>query len=82
MKYLFIHLIIQDGERRHDHKIVHITTGKNINFAAERYAANYWGKSHSRNCNWWCQWGGEIAVKVARVKELTEKEYKILNKYI
>ena len=43
IKYLFIHLEIQDGERRHDHKVLHITTAKNLNFAVEKYVATFWG---------------------------------------
>jgi hypothetical protein len=42
-KYLYIYLVVQDGERRHDHKVLHITKANNLAFAAERYVSTFWG---------------------------------------
>jgi len=79
MKYLFIELQIQDGERRHTHRTLHTTNCKNINFAAQRYAATYWGDS-SRDFggNAWYAHGGEIAIECTDVQELTKPEYDFL----
>jgi hypothetical protein len=76
MKYLFIELEIQDGERRHTHRQVHTTKCKNINFAAEYYAAHYWGYSERTfGENAWYAHAGEIAIECVDVKELTKSEY-------
>jgi len=80
MKYLFIELAIQDGEREHNHRVLHTTTGNNINFAAERYAASYWGRGtrESRKDNfWWVNY--EITIRVELVMELTKEEYTFMS---
>lgn len=74
MKYLFIELEIQDGEREHTHRVLETTNCKNINFAAEYYAAHYWGYSENDNGAWYAH-AGEIAIECVDVKELTKSEY-------
>lgn len=74
MKHLFIQLAIQDGEREHTHRVLHTTNAQNINFAAEYYAAHYWGYSYKDN-NRWYAWGGEISIQVEKVQELTQEEF-------
>ena len=80
MKYLFIELKIQDGEREHTHRVLHTTNAKNIQFAAQRYAAQYWGKSELSFKAWFTH-GGEIAIEVSDVKELTKFEYDLMYKF-
>lgn len=76
MKYLFIELEIQDGERIHTHRCLHTTKCKNINYAAEYYAAHYWGYSERTfNDNSWYAHVGEIAIECTDVKELTKSQY-------
>lgn len=77
MKYLLITLEIQDGERRHTHRVLHTTTGKNIEFSAERYASTYWGYGTHSDDWWWVD--GEIAIRVKLVKELSVYEYKLMS---
>lgn len=78
MKYLLIELRVQDGERQHTHRILHTTTAKNINFAAERYAAQFWGEGErerqpKRNY-WWVN--GEITIQMDNVIELTYDQHR------
>ena len=80
MKYLFIHIEVQDGERKHDHKVLHTTNANNIEFSAQRYVSTYWGKG-KREDNWWW-WNNEFAGRLYSVTELTLEEYEILNKFI
>lgn len=78
MKYLFITLSVQDGERNHTHRVLHTTNAKDINFAAERYAATYWGYgSHDEDGRWW--FNGEMAIKVDNVVELSSNDYYLVN---
>jgi hypothetical protein len=80
MKYLLITLAVQDGERRHDHRCLHTTNAKDINFAAQKYAASFWGygerQSKEDDFFWFF---GEITVRLTSVVELTEYEYKLLS---
>lgn len=79
MKYLFITLEIQDGERVHTHRVLETTNCKNINFAAEYYAAHYWGYGErtfkDMDNHAWFFHGDEIAIDVENVKELTKSEF-------
>jgi hypothetical protein len=80
MKYLFITLDVQDGERKHTHRILHTTNAKNIEFAAQRYVANFWGYGERQNKEddfWW--FFGEITCRLYSVVELTEAEYKLMS---
>lgn len=81
MKRLFITLKVQDGENSHTHRILHSTPGDNIQFAAQRYAAGFYGDDEpERQDTWWYFFSGTIAVEVERVTELTEYEYKLLSR--
>ena len=83
MKRLFIHLVIQDGEREHDYKVIHTTNCNNLDFAADWYVAHFCGRGERQyNDEWWFFWGGEIAGKLIKYQELTDDEYKILSKYL
>jgi len=77
-KYLFIELSVQDGERQHTHLCLHATKAKNLDFVAQRYAAQYWGESY-RDDDVWYAHGGEIAIRLTRFKELTKAKYLFLH---
>lgn len=82
MTKLFIHLEVQDGERTHDHKILHQTNCEDLNFAAEYYVAHFWGHGkRDFKDNWWW-YSGEFAAQLVDYDELSDNHYKILNKYI
>ena len=81
IKYLFIHLKVREGEREHDHKILHTTKCENLDFAAEYYVAHFWGDADRVNDSWEA-WGGEIVITLQRHKELTEEEYNYLQKFL
>ena len=79
MKYLYIRLEVQDGEREHTHHCLHITKAENIIFAAERYAASFWGKStHDEDGKWHTE-GDQMIIEYKKVEELTKKQYNFLN---
>ena len=79
MKYLFIELKIQDGERQHTHRVLTTTLAENVQFVAQRYAASYWGygKREDKDDYWWVD--GEITIKVVRVTELNEFMYRAMS---
>lgn len=79
MKYLFIELLIREGEREHDHRVLTTTDANDIKFAAQRYASTYWGEGE-RDGMYWYAHGGEIAIRVESVVELSEYEYKLLSR--
>lgn len=78
MKYLFIRLIVIDGGRENTHYVFHITKVNNISFAAERFAATYWGRGE-RDGDGWLFDGGEVYVEYTKVVELTKEKYYELN---
>lgn len=81
MKYLFITLDVQDGERKHTHRILHTTNAKNIEFAAQRYVAAFWGNGERQNKKddfWW--FFGEITCRLYTVVEISEFEYNLMSK--
>jgi len=81
MKYLFITLDVQDGERKHTHRVLHTTPGENIEFAAQRYVAAFWGygERYNKEDNYfWVD--GEITLKLSNVVELSEYEYKLMSR--
>jgi hypothetical protein len=80
MKYLFIHLEVQDGERRHDHRILHATKANDIVFAAQRYASTYWGTSSlNKETGWWEYNACEFAIRVKNVIEISEYEHRLMS---
>jgi len=81
IKYLFITLDVQDGERKHTHRILHSTPGENIEFAAQRYVAAFWGQGERYNKEDDYFWFfGEITCRLSNVVELTEYEYKLMSR--
>ena len=81
MKRLFITLDVQDGERKHTHRVLHTTPGENIEFAAQRYVASFWGygERYNKEDNYfWVD--GEITLKLSNVVELSEYEYKLMSR--
>ncbi len=77
-KYLFIELSVRDGERVHDHRVLHTTRAENIEFAAQRYVSTYWGWGEREHNHWWFH--DEIICELKKVVELTKKDYIKLNK--
>ena len=82
VKYLFIHLEVQEGEYRHDHKLLHVTKCNNLDFAVEWYVAHYWGQGErDYNDEWWW-WSGDHCGRLKHYKELTKREFNFLNKFL
>jgi hypothetical protein len=80
MKKLLITLIVQDGENQHKHRILHTTNGNDIHFAAQRYAAGFYGDDEPEHLlSWWQFQAGSIAVEVENVRELSDYEYQLLS---
>lgn len=57
-------------------RILHQTTGKNLIFAANRFAANYLKKRNHIDEWWWC--GLYPSVRVYDVTELSDYEFNLL----
>ena len=85
MKHLYIELEVQDGERRHTHRVLHNTNAENILFAAEWYVSHFWGNGRSDgrpfNNEWWW-FCGEYAARLVRVVEVPPDDHKVLRKYM
>lgn len=79
MKYLFIKLTVQNGEYNGEEKVLHVTKCDNIQFVAHRYAAKFYGGVPERDSVWWCYYGGEVAVRMDNVVELTKEQYDYLD---
>ena len=75
-------MIIQDGENRHEHRILHITQGQNVQFVAQWYAAHFYGDNveYNRDIDFWEFNAGSIAVQLYSVVELSEFEYNLLKR--
>ena len=82
MAKLFIHLEIQDGERRHDHKLLTQTNCKNIEWAVHWYVAHFWGHGEKDFADEWWWYNSEFAARLVDYDELSDEDYEILNKYI
>jgi hypothetical protein len=82
MKHLFVHLEVQNGEYRYSCKSVHVTKAKNIKLVGERHAASFYSNMDGRNGDWWEFNGGEVAVRLYSVKEITNYEYNTLKNYL
>jgi hypothetical protein len=81
MKKLLITLIVQDGENRHRHRILHTTNGNDIHYAANRYAAQFYPEDEPEHLlSWWQFRAGSIAVEVENVIELSDYEYCLINR--
>ena len=81
MKKLFIVLLIQDGENRHTHRVLHTCDDKqNVQEAAQLYAKEYYGEGEQDEfSNWFNFDAGSLAVKVENVRELSDYEYQLLS---
>lgn len=81
MKKLFISLKVQQGDYTHVHRALYETDCKDINFAGLWYASHYYGDySKRQNNDWWLYFNGDIAVKLSKVIELSNEEYKLMYK--
>lgn len=79
VKYLVIQLEERNGEREYNHRVLHTTKCSNVDFAAEWYCAHFWSGGYShREDDWW--WFYDVMVRVYRVRELTKREFNLLNK--
>ena len=78
VKYLFISILVFDGEMRHDHRVITMTRAKNIEFAAQNYVAHYYGYGE-RDHNDWSFHGGTIIARLVNYEEITKEEYYRLN---
>ena len=81
MTNLFINLVIRDGERTYEYKVIHHTKCNNLEFAVQYYAAHFWGYSELDGSEW-IAWSGEIAISVDSWKIIPNEDLKILNKYM
>lgn len=77
MKYYFIELSVQDGEREHTHRVLTQSRNPDKNKVATDYAANFWGDSEEVDGGFEA-WGGEILIKVSKVLELTKEEFEFV----
>jgi hypothetical protein len=82
MKYIFIDLKVVNGEYEYSCKSVHVTKAANISFVAEKHAGTFYGGRVSRSDTSWYFYGGEVAVQVANVKEISEQQYQTLKQFI
>jgi hypothetical protein len=78
LKYLYVQLKVQDGEREHTHRCLTTTYADNLDFVAQKYAASYWGEVAWRDGNHWYAHGGEIAITLEKWRELTPEQYQFL----
>ena len=85
LRYIFISLEIVDGEKTYYNTTVIATKAMNLEFAANWYAAHFFGESESErsqnDVKWWDEFM-ERLVSVSSWKEITESEFNVLNKYI
>jgi hypothetical protein len=82
MKYIFLRLKVINGEYEYSSQSVHqISKKSNINLFAEKYAKTFYGGNSYIEDNYYFFNGGEVAVRVSNVVEITEAEYNVLNKF-
>lgn len=77
MKYLYIDLLVIDGGREHNHRLVTQTSEEDIDKFVEEYASSYWGESWEEDGVYFAH-GGEIAIAVFKHKEIDEELYHTL----
>ena len=80
VKYLVIQLEERNGEREYTHRCLHTTKCDSIDFAAEWYCAHFWGESTGLEDEWW--WFHDVMVRVYSVKEVSKKQFNLLNRLI
>ena len=83
MKRIFLNLKIQNGEYEYNSKSVHtVNEGViNENFA-QSYASIFYDKPAHRDGDVHYFHGGEVAVKVYEVKDISEEEFNVLSKFL
>jgi len=82
MKYLFLKIKIINGNYEHYACLIITTKCKNIEFALHKTVASFYGYPTSRYGYCWNFYNGEISCLLDNWKELTKKEFDILNKFI
>ena len=78
MKYLYVRIGVQDGEREHTHHTLLVTNCVSLWFAAMRYVSQFWGDGERDGDLWWFQ--HEITAKMETFTELTKEEYDLMYK--
>lgn len=84
-KFVFISLVIRNGQYTYgSSRVYEIPKGKNINEFALQAVKNYHTGElfqKSGDTNWWYFFGGEVSVMLETAQEITELEYRVLNKF-
>ena len=83
MRYWFLKIGIRNGEYEYSSCSVH-KTPKKEEFDAEDYAQDFYGGGSEETYGKGTYYfnGGEVAVEVGNLKEITLKEYNVLNKFV
>lgn len=82
-QYVFLHLRVINGEYSYGCFSVHSTQCSNINFFAQRYAANFYGdKNTRRQGDAWFSHFGCVAIGVRSVKIISEEHFLLLQQYL
>jgi hypothetical protein len=82
-KFILIKIKIQCGEYEFSSNSVHeISSKKNVNKFAETHAEDFYGIKAYKDDNVHYFNGGEVAVQVKAVAEITKEEYEVLNKFL
>jgi hypothetical protein len=82
MKYVYVRLTVQDGERQYTQHATVFTYGDNLWLAAIRYVATYFGQPDWRDSESWFFQGGEVATRMSTYEELTKEEFDLLNRIL
>ncbi len=82
-QYVFITLEIQNGEYQFSSKSVHIIPKEfDVNDFGDEYAKEFYSSfSHSDGCVYYFN-SGEVAVRNNEAKEITKKQYDVLNHFL
>jgi hypothetical protein len=82
MKYVFLRLKIINGEYEYSSQGVHqISKRRSLDVFAREYAKTFYGGKSYKEDEYYFFNGGEVAVRVSSVVEITEAEYNVLNKF-